>query len=93
LLRLTAYIKIIPMKISETQFIMLSTDQRISAIEISGTYLMHRKTEDFMMLLYELSGYYAEVWQTNDGDIKAVEMLHDDEVISLYLDSLQIELI
>jgi hypothetical protein len=75
------------MKIPKTRFEMLTTEQRISAIELTGTYLTHRMNSDFVILLYGVSGYYVEVWQTHEGSIWSVNILKDEEAIELYLSS------
>jgi hypothetical protein len=72
-------------------FNKLSLDQRIGMLELNGSYLMIRSCDHFNVLLYGLSGFYVEVWQTLNYDICSVQCISDDDVVQLYLDELSFE--
>ncbi len=77
---------------SEQEFNLYSYDTQIKLLRHSGTYLLGRTTTSYRILLYELNGFYVEMWYTMAaGEICRIEIMDNNETLDLYLANIELE--
>ena len=70
----------------KSNFYDMSICSRTQYIWLYGSYTMSRDYLNYTIALYELSGFFVEVWYSELADeVERIEILDDDCQLDLYL--------
>ena len=74
------------------EFRRLKLSQRYKLVNEKGTYLARRIHGGFLIHLYDLFGYYVEVWKPAGINlIQWIEVVNRDEILDSYLQDFDID--
>jgi hypothetical protein len=80
------------MKLSQEDFRRLKLKQKYALVQKEGSYLANRIHGGFSCYLYDLFGFYVEVWKPAGINlIQWIEIVNRDEIIDSYLEHFEIE--
>ncbi len=75
------------------EFRRLKLRQRYKLVQEEGKYLASRRHAGFQCRLFDLFGFYVEVWKPfGINIIQWIEIVNRDEIIDSYLEDINIEL-
>lgn len=70
----------------KSNFYNMSISSRTQYIWLYGSYTMSRDFHDYTIALYELGGFFVEVWYSEIIDeVEKIEILEDEQRLDLYL--------
>lgn len=70
----------------KSNFYDMSTSSRTQYIWLYGSYTMSRDFLNYTIALYELGGFFVEVWYSEEMDeVEKIEILEDDYQLDFYL--------
>ncbi|MEQ8624367.1 MAG: hypothetical protein RJQ00_05915 [Vicingaceae bacterium] len=76
----------------KTEFRRLKLKQKYALLNKEGKYLAARTHGGFQCSLYDLNGYYVEVWKPiGINIIQWIEVVNRDEIIDSYLEHFKIK--
>lgn len=76
---------------TKEDFRRLKLKARYQIVQEKGNYLAARTHGGFQIKLYDLFGYYVEVWKPMGINIiQWIEVVNRDEIIDSYLEDLEI---
>jgi len=78
--------------LKEEEFRRLKLRERYKVLTEKGTFLANRVHAGFQCRLYDLFGFYVEVWRpAGINVIQWIEVVNRDEIIDSYLENFDID--
>lgn len=77
---------------TKEEFRRLKLKERYKLVSEKGKYLASRRHAGFQCRLFDLCGYYVEVWKPfGINIIQWIEIVNRDEIIDSYLEDIDIK--
>ena len=77
---------------TEVDFICLPAFEKAQYIWAEGEFIGGRTTAEYQLLLYQLEGFYAEVFYSiAEKRIENIEVLRDESLLGLYVEEVNID--